>query len=714
MKDIARADIKPAFAERNIPVALATDANYLPYVAVTINSLVANTKSGNLDVLVFHAGIGESSREDFLKGVRKDERVSVRFVDIGDEVKETAAGRFVQKTHLSVTTLFRLFMPRVLAAYERILYLDVDLIVCQDISELYDADLAGCLFGAVRDYGMADYVRRKPDLREFAGKYGFSEWDGYFNAGVMLMDLAALRSADLLDRLLPVAVEAAKFCCDQDALNYICKGRIRYLDPKWNVQALPASYEEQLKAAGGHAGIIHFVGGKKPWKYPSQLCAHLWWRYVDERDATRFKAAEMHAAVLKDYVRIARFIHNGECALDLAPMHPSSAKVLSEKSLADNVVSVAELSGDALKNFPDCHFDVVAVSALADGVTRQSELMKVMPELQRVLMPAGRLLLLVQDSLAALCAKKVGEYLIPEPSIKGAGIPNTTLQVYMRNPLVGRGVPYRETSWVVPEAPEYNMLAFARDYLNPWLIRGIVSGCGCARLSNPEAMATVRDEILATYPADSVDYGAALCGKIYAAASDMTEKFLPRVEKYCAISHPKPHQLRWQISNAFALAAHAQKFGNFDIAEQWYAYAAEGDVCAFSPTLGTKVMDAFWQLAQMALDKGDVAKALALLRRSFARADEILHADWLNVVGDPDCPVPIAYDEIALVCQKAARAAGMVNVLSRHPDRIEQARAMARSNAERYADVQERLKKAQTDIKALKDEIAALKKGRAK
>ena len=276
--------LQPAFNRQNIPVALAADANYLPYVAVTINSLVANTKSGNLDVLVFHAGIGESSREDFLKGVRKDERVSVRFVDIGDEVKETAAGRFVQKNYLSVTTLFRLFMPRVLAAYERILYLDADLIVCQDISELYDADLAGCLFGAVRDYGMADYVRSKPDLREFAGKYGFSEWDGYFNAGVMLMDLAALRSADLLDRLLPVAVEAAKFCCDQDALNYICKGRIRYLDPKWNVLALPASYEEQLKAAGGHAGIIHFVGGKKPWKYPSQLCAHLWWRYVEDPD----------------------------------------------------------------------------------------------------------------------------------------------------------------------------------------------------------------------------------------------------------------------------------------------------------------------------------------------------------------------------------------------------------------------------------------------
>ena len=65
--------------------------------------------------------------------------------------------------------------------------------------------------------------------------------------------------------------------------------------------------------------------------------------------------------------------------------------------------------------------------------------------------------------------------------------------------------------------------------------------------------------------------------------------------------------------------------------------------------------------------------------------------------------MPIAYDEVALVCQKAARAAGMVNVLSRNPAKIEQSRALARSNAERYAEAQERLKKALEEIKMLKE-----------
>ena len=111
-------DIGPAFPEKNIPVAFAADDNYLPYVAVAINSLVAKTASSNLDVLVLHDGISEIAKAGFFTGVRKDERLSVRFVDIGDTVRGTAARSFVQKNYLSVTALFRLFIPKVLTAYD--------------------------------------------------------------------------------------------------------------------------------------------------------------------------------------------------------------------------------------------------------------------------------------------------------------------------------------------------------------------------------------------------------------------------------------------------------------------------------------------------------------------------------------------------------------------------------------------------------------------
>ena len=134
--------------------------------------------------------------------------------------------------------------------------------------------------------------------------------------------------------------------------------------------------------------------------------------------------------LLKNYVKLARFIHDGERVLDFAPIAPSSAAVLHENSLAAEVVAVAEFSQNALAKFPAFHFDAIVVSALAGGEVRMSELAEILPELRRVLMPAGRLLLIIPDPLLQLCTRKAGAYLIPEPPINGAG---ATLAVFMRN-----------------------------------------------------------------------------------------------------------------------------------------------------------------------------------------------------------------------------------------------------------------------------------------
>ena len=284
LNKFARQDIKPVFAESNIPIAFSTDSNYLPYVAVAVNSLVANTKSGNLDVFILHDGLDCAEQADFLKGVRNCGRLSVRFVDVGEAVNGTIGSSFVQTGHISRASLFRLFLPEILAAYERAIHLDADLIVCRDIVELFESDLHGCLLGAVRDYALKNAMRNRSDYYALASEYGFSEWDEYINSGVLVMDLAALRESALLDVLLTVAVKASRFFCDQDALNFICKGRIRFLDPKWNVLTISSCYEKQFELTGGKFGIVHFAGNSKPWKTVSLPQANLWWENVCDMD----------------------------------------------------------------------------------------------------------------------------------------------------------------------------------------------------------------------------------------------------------------------------------------------------------------------------------------------------------------------------------------------------------------------------------------------
>ena len=295
MKDIARADIKPAFAVRNVPVALATDENYLPYLKVAINSAIANSPGSNLDIIVLHAGIPEDAIRTFVAGYAGAGHATVRFVDISDELVASGLSGYKQTARLPLSACYRLLLPSVLAAYDKVVYLDVDVAVCRDLGELYATDVGDNYFAAAKDV----VYTTKPEYVSWAAKWGFAEWDGYVNTGVLIMNLERFRREPVFDRLKEIVFEAAKWNCDQDALNFVCKGAIAPLDPRWNVQLGDYCISKQIALTGEEMWIAHFTSRQKPWKCPVRRFSHLWWRYVDATDAVRFwKQAWGHAPVL--------------------------------------------------------------------------------------------------------------------------------------------------------------------------------------------------------------------------------------------------------------------------------------------------------------------------------------------------------------------------------------------------------------------------------
>ena len=286
MNDIARPDIKPAFSVRNIPVVFSTDANYLPYVQVAVNSIAATIGDQNLDILILQDGIARQDQEGFLVDFRLRKGISIRFIDCSGIAASTALSMFEQKRRLSAATCYRLFLPDLLPAYDKIIYLDVDTTVCHDLGELYAIDLGDCLFGAAIDVVNSSGTR---EYSEWAHGYGFVEWDGFVNTGVMVMNLAAFRRASLLEELLHISVDASRWFCDQDALNFVCKGRIAHLDPRWNVQVGDYCVERQLEITKGEAFIYHFTGSKKPWSHPMHRYASQWWLNVRNDGATLWR-----------------------------------------------------------------------------------------------------------------------------------------------------------------------------------------------------------------------------------------------------------------------------------------------------------------------------------------------------------------------------------------------------------------------------------------
>jgi lipopolysaccharide biosynthesis glycosyltransferase len=168
-------------------------------------------------------------------------------------------------SHLAAASLLRLQLPSVLKDIDRVVYLDCDLVVLDDIATLYDTDLLEFPLAACLDFWLAGTPPFAPP------GWGEGEWHkflrevvrltdskAYFNAGVMVMDLKRFRSTSLIhaaEEFLENINYETPFV-DQEALNHVVDGAFVRLDTRWNVLA-----------ALGHSNpwIIHYAGPYKPW-----------------------------------------------------------------------------------------------------------------------------------------------------------------------------------------------------------------------------------------------------------------------------------------------------------------------------------------------------------------------------------------------------------------------------------------------------------------
>lgn len=157
--------------------------------------------------------------------------------------------------------LFDRFVDEV---HERVLYLDADVVTCGDLKPLWATPLEGQVLAAVRDHFRLDVE-----------EIGFAPDEPYFNSGVLLIDRKAWRAGDYERRVLNLLTESGHTLpwMDQDALNLVLRGRVRFVGLEWNFQPrcadVPAQFlglapdaYERLRAS---PRIIHYTTSEKPW-----------------------------------------------------------------------------------------------------------------------------------------------------------------------------------------------------------------------------------------------------------------------------------------------------------------------------------------------------------------------------------------------------------------------------------------------------------------
>ena len=259
--------------KRNVvPIFFAVDDNYVPYLAVAIRSLSDNA-SKQYDYSI-HILIDKLTEENTRKlSSMQTDNVRIEFVSVASRLD--SLGRLLHlRDYYTKATYYRFFIPELFPQYKKGIYLDCDMLVLGDISELYRYDITRLLVAAAKEEVMANV----PVFGEYAEQVVGVPCDQYFNAGMLLMNLEEMRKSNIKEEFVALSKERAfRVTQDQDYLNVICAGRSLIISEIWNKTA----YSEDR---GFLPKIAHFKINYKPWRYEGMMCEEEFWHYAERTE----------------------------------------------------------------------------------------------------------------------------------------------------------------------------------------------------------------------------------------------------------------------------------------------------------------------------------------------------------------------------------------------------------------------------------------------
>lgn len=276
--------------DRQSPVVVcAADNAYAMQLAVVIRSALATLRPDRkLILFVIDGGIKPRNKTKILQGVDPG-RCVVHWLQPDRSQLENVK----VSGHLSAAAYLRFQIPALIPqCYDKAIYLDSDLIVNHDLTDLWEIELGDAYLLAAQEI-VAPYVSSPKGLLNYQ-QLGLAAKAKYFNSGVLVLNLQRWReqqvTAQLMDYL-STHWDVVQFH-DQDCLNAVLAHHWRELDLRWNQtpgifsfsswQESPFS-QQVYEQALNHPYIIHFASAAKPWNSREPYPANgLFFHYVDQ------------------------------------------------------------------------------------------------------------------------------------------------------------------------------------------------------------------------------------------------------------------------------------------------------------------------------------------------------------------------------------------------------------------------------------------------
>ena len=281
--------------DNKINIVFASDNNYAQHTAVAMASVLVNTKvPQRIQFYLIDDEIQPGNKEKITKTVQ-NLGGNIEFI----KIKNSRLEDCYVSGELSRASYFRLDIANILDEnIEKIIYLDCDLLVYDDIEKMWQLDMGGKPVAATCDLGIMASARVRKQKNKFIGL----PFDApYFNAGVLIMDLKKWRDGNYAEAIIALATQNKYPNHDQDALNKFFMNNWQEIPLRWDV--IPPVFNLFLKIvtkpdlrkkaieAKLNPAIFHYAGGYKPWEY--EIHDGFNDKYYEYLKLTEYKDAKM-------------------------------------------------------------------------------------------------------------------------------------------------------------------------------------------------------------------------------------------------------------------------------------------------------------------------------------------------------------------------------------------------------------------------------------
>ncbi len=272
-----------------VNIAYMSDSQYVPYVMVSLHSALKNKHPDT--IYNVHIIAKDFPPEDKIKIKRiEQENVHINIYPAQEhKLNVSRLGRF----GAFEVALQKLFIAEYLKGVKKVLYLDADTLVQEDLSDIYQTNITGRYAAAVKDGLMYQYPEHITELN-------LRNKELYFNSGVMLLNLEQMRKDEIIKKAVIYFNTHNDIFGDQDVLNVVFAGKVKPVSYRYNcnsvffeekeIDFLSAFWQENMpqtpQAVYEKAAILHFAG-HKPWTdwFNQPYLKPLWWKYAKETQA---------------------------------------------------------------------------------------------------------------------------------------------------------------------------------------------------------------------------------------------------------------------------------------------------------------------------------------------------------------------------------------------------------------------------------------------